>query len=51
MRVKIECPSPVSVLFFDAQPDSERDEGACALSSRAHLIEAIWSSELGCFSV
>ena len=40
-RVSIECPSPVSVLFFDAEPESARDEGACEMSARGHLIEAI----------
>lgn len=41
IRVEIECPPPVSVLFFDAQPESERDRGSCERSSRGHLIEAV----------
>ena len=40
VRVKIECPAPVSVLFFDADTDSERDSGSCVLPARGKLIEA-----------
>lgn len=47
VRVKIECPSPVSVLFFDAEPESERDHGSCELSSRGHLIEAVLALGVG----
>lgn len=40
-RVKIECPSPVSVLFFDDDTESGRDAGSCELPARGHLIESV----------
>ncbi len=40
-RVSIECPSPVSVLFFDETTESARDQGSCVLPARGHLLGAV----------
>ncbi|MFZ0013366.1 MAG: hypothetical protein WAL25_04550 [Acidimicrobiia bacterium] len=39
-RVTVDCPSPIQVLLFGAEPEGSEDPGICVPSSRTLALEA-----------